>query len=248
MFVDGDTVLHPDFVQRALDAMADERVAAVAGLVSELRPYCSIYTRVLDLDWWQPIGPVEFCGGNALMRRSVLEALGGFDETMIAGEEPELCGRMRAAGHVILHLDLPMVAHDLAVTRWSQYWKRAVRSGHAFAQVAHRFRGNGGFWRREARGNVVHTTVLLGLLAAGVAGSLLLRSPAPVLAAVAVLVALVLRTAWRARRKSPDAVTLLLYGVHTHLQQLPITIGQILFHRDRRRGLRRGLIEYKPWR
>jgi len=248
MFVDGDTVLHPDFVQRALDAMADGRVAAVAGLVSEVRPYCSVYTRVLDLDWWQPIGPVDFCGGNALMRRSVLAALGGFDETLIAGEEPELCGRIRAAGHLILHLDQPMVAHDLAVTRWSQYWKRAVRSGHAFAQVAERFRETDGFWHREARANVVHTSILLGLVAAGVGGSLLLRSPVPVLAVLAVLLALVLRTAWRARRKSPSTVTLLLYGVHAHLQQLPITVGQILFHRDRRRGQRRRLIEYKPWK
>ncbi len=249
MFVDGDTVLDPDFVAAGLAALEDTRIAAVAGHVREVRPYCSIYTRVLDLDWWQAVGPVDFCGGNALVRRSVLAGLGGFDESLIAGEEPELCCRMRAAGHGILHLDHPMVSHDLAVTRWGQYWRRAVRSGHAYAQVAERFRETDApFWRREARHNVLHTAALLLLVVAGTAGSLALASPLPALAALAVLLALVLRTAWRARRKSADPLTLLLYGLHSHVQAFPITLGQWLFHRDRRRGRERRLIEYKRWR
>ncbi len=66
----------------------------------------------------------------------------GFDASLIAGEEPELCRRLRARGDQILHVDRPMTGHDLAMTRWQQYWRRAVRAGHAYAEVAARFRGD----------------------------------------------------------------------------------------------------------
>lgn len=40
-------------------------------------------------------------------------------------------------------------------------------------------------------------------------------------------------------------MTRLLYGVHSHLQQIPILIGQLGYYSDRRAGRRRRLIEYK---
>jgi len=38
---------------------------------------------------------------------------------------------------------------------------------------------------------------------------------------------------------------LLFYGLHSHLQQIPICVGQLGYALDRRRGNRRALIEYK---
>ena len=75
------------------------------------------------------------------MRREALVEVDGFDASLIAGEEPELCQRLRARGYQILHVDRPMTGHDLAMTHWRQYWRRAVRAGHAYAEVAARFRG-----------------------------------------------------------------------------------------------------------
>lgn len=246
LFLDGDTILHPDFPALALAAMRDQSVAVVWGHRREIQTNGSLFNRVLDLDWIYSPGLSEFCGGDALMRRAVLEEVGGFDSTLIAGEEPELCQRIRAKDLQILHLDVPMTGHDLAMTQWSQYWRRAVRAGHAYAEVSDRTAsGPYPLWQDDSRRNVRRGAVLMALIIGGPVLSMLLRDATPLVVTWLLLAALMLRTAWKARWKSGDWVTLLLYGVHSHLQQLPILIGQLGYWRDRRRGQRRGLIEYK---
>lgn len=246
LFLDGDTILHPDFVMQASRAFNDPQVAVVWGHRRELHPEHSIYNRVLDLDWVYPPGPSEFCGGDALMRRAILAEVGGYDETLIAGEEPEMCRRIRSLGYVIEHLDLPMTGHDLAMTRWSQYWRRAFRAGHAYAEVSDRFRGTGQpLWEREVKRTLVHGTMVLGLGALGLIGPFMLRSLWPLLLAVGLFLLLALRTAWKVGWKSPEPLTRFLYGIHSHLQQVPILFGQLSYWRDRRAGRQRRLIEYK---
>jgi hypothetical protein len=53
------------------------------------------------------------------------------------------------------------------------------------------------------------------------------------------------RTAAKAGWKTSNPWTRLFYGLHSHLQQIPIYIGQLQYQRDRRKGRTRGLIEYK---
>lgn len=246
LFLDGDTVLDPAFPAAALAEFADTKVAVVWGHRREIHPERSLYNRVLDLDWIYPPGLSDFCGGDAVMRREVLEQVGGFDASLIAGEEPELCQRIRAAGFVILHIDRPMTGHDLAMTRWVQYWKRATRAGHAYAEVSERLKdGPFPLWRAESRGNVRRVGVLLGVLAVGLAAAGLLASVLPLVLVLGFYAALVVRTAWKARWKGGDWLTLLLYGLHSQFQHVPILLGQMGYWRDRRKGLKRGLIEYK---
>ncbi len=246
LFLDGDTILDPDFVLRALPVFADPQVAVAAGNRREIRPGDSFYNRVLDLDWISPAGVADFCGGDALMRRSVLEQVGGYDENLIAGEEPEMCRRMRGLGYRILHLDLPMTGHDLAMTRWSQYWRRATRTGYAYAEVSERFRGSGlPFWEHEVRHNRRRTAVLLAMPMAAVLAAIVLREFWPLAVIPIFYAAIALRSAYKCRWKGGGALTLLLYGIHSHLQQIPICIGQLQYYRDRRAGRARGLIEYK---
>jgi cellulose synthase/poly-beta-1,6-N-acetylglucosamine synthase-like glycosyltransferase len=247
LFLDGDTVLHAGFVAASLADFLDPKVAVVWGHRREIHPEQSLFNRVLDLDWIYPPGPSDFCGGDAIMRLSALQEVGGFDASLIAGEEPELCQRMRAKGYTILHVDRPMTGHDLAMTRWPAYWRRAFRAGYAYAEVSHRLR-NGPFplWVREARRNLIHALVLLGLTLAVVIAGFALGSLWPVLLLPLALGALALRTAvkvsWKAR---DDKLTLLLYGLHSHFQQIPIFFGQLAWMRDRRRSQQRLLIEYK---
>jgi Glycosyl transferase family group 2 len=169
--------------------------------------------------------------------RRVLEEVGGFDERLIAGEEPEMCQRIRARGYTILHVDRAMTAHDLAMTHWRQYWRRAVRAGYAYAEVSGRFAAAGiNLWQAEARRNRIHGVLLAALGLGAAAGSMLLRSGAPLWAAAIVMVLLALRTAHRVRWKSADFTTRFLYGLHSHLQQVPILCGQIRYWRDRHAG------------
>lgn len=246
LFLDGDTVLDAAFPACALRELAEPQVGVVWGHRREIRAHDSIYNRVLDLDWIFPIGESTYCGGDAVMRREVLVRTDGFDDTLIAGEEPELCRRIRAAGWTIRHIDAPMTGHDLAIGSFRQYWRRAFRSGHAYAELAARFRGSADpLWLAESRRNLAHGAALIALPAAAALASVATASIAPVCVIVALLGAVVLRSAYRARAKSEQLLTRLAYAVHSHLQQVPIALGQLAFRLDRARGRRRGLIDYK---
>lgn len=246
LFLDGDTVVHPDFAETALAALKDPQIAIVWGHRRESRTTDSLYNRILDLDWIYAPGDTEFCGGDAVMRRSVLEEVGGYDENLIAGEEPEMCRRIRSRGWRIVHIDAPMTAHDLAMTAWRQYWRRAVRAGYAYAQVSERFRDTEDpFWDEDRLRNLTRGTFWLSLHGIAIVLSAALLTPWPLLLAVSFTLLMAARSAWIARWKCSQPATLLLYGVHSHLQQIPILFGQWQYWRDRKKGLHRGLIEYK---
>ncbi len=250
LFLDGDTILHRDFARIALGSLkADQGIAAVWGHRRELNPDRSVYNRVADLDWVYAPGFTDYCGGDALMRRSALSEVGGFDADLIAGEEPELCRRLRARSYRILHVDAPMTLHDLDLRRFSQYWRHAVRAGYAYAEMSHRFRGSSDpMWSRESKKNLLAGMFWMLWFAAAL-GVLLFASlwAVPGIALwIAATVGLTARSAWKARSKAPGRpALLLLYGVHSHLQQIPILFGQVKYLRDRHLGKQRKLIEYK---
>jgi glycosyltransferase involved in cell wall biosynthesis len=246
LFLDGDTVLHEDFPRLALDALAqNSTVAAVWGHRRELRTQTSVYNRVLDLDWIYAPGDTDYCGGDVLMRRCALEQVDGFDSTLIAGEEPELCRRLRHCGHRILHIDSAMTGHDLNITRFSQYWRRALRAGHAYAEISNRFHASSDpMWLRESKGNRIRGAFWLASPIGCVACTGF--SLVPLILCSSLFAGLSIRSAWKARWKaSGRPILLLLYGMHSQLQQIPIFIGQIQFDLHRRAGRRHRLIEYK---
>jgi len=133
-FVDGDCELVDGWLDAAiafLEQQAD--AAAVFGRRRERHPERSIYNRICDAEWDVPLGHARACGGDVMMRTAALEQAGGYRDDFIAGEEPELCVRLRAAGWTIWRIDAEMTRHDAAMTRFGQWWRRNVRSGYAFA-------------------------------------------------------------------------------------------------------------------
>jgi cellulose synthase/poly-beta-1,6-N-acetylglucosamine synthase-like glycosyltransferase len=245
LFLDGDTELHPGFVKRALQALDDASLCAAWGHLRESNPQQSIYTRVLDLDWIYPPGITLYFGGNVLVRRSAMAEVGGFDPTLNAGEEPELCARLRAKGWNILHIDAPMVRHDLAIRTFKAYARRSYRSGIAYAEVTHRMQELGdALWQHEARRDLVH-----GLLYMALPLLLVLAFVMHVLAGVALglmAVAVLLRSAWRCRERAPGNVLLALqYAVHSHVQKIPACFGQLAWKRAHARKQRLALVDYK---
>ena len=137
-FVDGDCELTDAWAERALSFLNSHKdVGVVCGRLRERHPEQSIYNWLCDREWDRPMGEVRACGGTAMMRVNAIDAVGGFRNDLIAGEEPELCVRLRAAGWRVWRLDSEMALHDAAMTRISQWWARTLRGGYAFAQGAY---------------------------------------------------------------------------------------------------------------
>lgn len=245
-FVDGDCRVASDWMTVAgVHMETDSTLGVVCGRRKELHPERSIYNAFCDIEWDTPVGPASACGGDALYRVSALQKVGGFDPKFIAGEEPELCFRIRQEGYRIERLDADMTYHDAAMTKFSQWWKRSERSGHAY------YLG----WAKHGRANQEHfyQRELKSILTwCGIAVTLSLMSvlliswiPMAVLAGI-----LGLQTARIFRRLDPKYKVLsvslrLLYSASLMVCKVPQGLGVIRAHRIKQKGQVARLVEYK---
>jgi len=174
LFLDGDCELAPGFASSAV--ITFERhpdCAIVTGHLSERFPDASIYNRLCAIEWRAPAGRIEnmnALGGIMMARIAAFQAVNGFDERAIAGEEPDLGVRLGLAGYSIVKIDQPMATHDAQIMTFRQWWIRAVRGGHA---LAHRYARHGRTRFRDGRrelmsdlawGFVLPATVIILLL------------------------------------------------------------------------------------
>jgi glycosyltransferase involved in cell wall biosynthesis len=136
-FIDGDCELVDAWLVTAMEFIGQRRdVAVVCGRRRERYPSASVYNSLCDIEWNTPVGEAAACGGDSLMRVEAFEPVGGFRAQLIAGEEPELCLRLREQEWKIWRLDAEMTRHDAAITRFRQWWMRTVRGGYAATEVA----------------------------------------------------------------------------------------------------------------
>lgn len=231
-FVDGDCRMQPGWLEAA-EAFLSTRpsVAVVCGRRREIHPEASVWNRLCDAEWDTPLGQAKACGGDALMRVAAVAKVGGYDPGLIAGEEPELCVRLRQAGWQVWRIDREMTLHDAAMTRIGQWWKRTRRSGHAFAEgAAMHGAPPERHWVAETRravlwGAVLPLVTLLGLVMTPWAGLLLLAYPLQILRL--------------SRRLGWERAAFLVLG------KVPEAQGVLEYHLNRLRRRRAGLIEYK---
>ena len=168
-FVDGDCRIVDGWIRKARDFFRDkDRLAIVCGRRREIFPDVSIYNRICDDEWNTPVGETEACGGDCLIRVKAFREVNGYSADLIAGEEPEMCLRMREIGWTIWRIDADMTLHDANIKNFSQWWRRSVRAGHAYAQVAARHRtSDKRIWIRNVRrslfwGGVLPAASLIG--------------------------------------------------------------------------------------
>lgn len=134
-FIDGDCEIQPNWLVKAYQFLiGNDDYAVVCGRRRERFPEQSIYNELCNIEWNTPIGDAKSCGGDALIRVSAFTQVGGYNDALIAGEEPEMCFRLRDKGWKVFRLDAEMTLHDAAMTHVGQWWNRAMRAGFAYAQ------------------------------------------------------------------------------------------------------------------
>lgn len=140
-FVDGDCELLPGWLDAARRALlANAGCVAVVGHLQERNAHATPYNRLCALEWKSPPGVLKDFGGFggvSMIRADVFQKLGGFNPAVIAGEDSELGVRIGLAGYRVTKIDQPMATHDANITSFQQWWRRAVRAGHAIGQRAH---------------------------------------------------------------------------------------------------------------
>jgi len=240
MFVDGDCEVDPEWLPRAERYLDEhEDYAAVCGRRRERYPGATVYNYLCDVEWDTPVGDTKSCGGDAMMRAEAFAAVRGFNPGLIAGEEPELCVRLRGAGWKIRRIDQEMTLHDAYVTRFSQWWTRMRRGGHAYAEgAAMHGAPPERHWVKESRRAVMWGLVLPILAVAA--------SPFTKGLSLALLLLYPLNLARIARRLSragePRPWTVATFLV---LSKFPEGQGWLRYQTGRLTGSRSKLIEYK---
>lgn len=134
LFLDSDTTLDPGFLKRALSEIKNQ-VAAVCGHRQERHPYRNLYHMIAAMEWRDEIGLCRYFGGDVLIRRDALEKTNGYDESLWGGEDPDLSYRVRQLGFQVIRLDVPMTTHDINMSTFRQYFKRAHRTGYNYISV-----------------------------------------------------------------------------------------------------------------
>ncbi len=242
-FVDGDCEMREGWIDAAESYLkSNSSVVAVCGRRRERFPAASIYNKLTDMEWDTPVGVAEACGGDALIRVSTLQQVGGYDAGLIAGEEPDLCYRMAKAGGQVVRLDLEMTLHDAQLVRFGQWWTRSTRAGHAYAENYSNHRKDGkGFKRKELFSN----------LAWGAALPLAAVGGIPMTAGLSLLALAGYLTLWRRVKRyrqtcGDEEAAADQYATYCVLGKLAQAAGAIQFFWNRLvRGRRSVLIEYK---
>ena len=237
-FVDGDCEVDSGWTDAALSFFrCRPKAAAVCGRLRERYPERSVYNRLCDLEWNAVVGEVRSCGGIVVMRVDALQAVGGFRDELIAGEEPELCVRLRKAGWSVWRIPSEMALHDAALLRFGQWWRRAKRGGHAYAEGAHLHGAPPERYAvRETRRAMVWGLVLPMLLV------LLFLTDVRWFWLATLYPAQVLRLAWRFSADGRPDWTRAFFMV---LARFAEASGVVKFHWNRLLRRRTALIEYK---
>lgn len=238
-FVDGDCIVNSQWIKTAVDYLVSHpKVAVVCGRRRELFPQRSIYNHMCNLEWNTPIGEAKACGGDALMRADVIKLVGGYNNHLIAGEEPELCIRIRKADYHIWRLDAEMTLHDAAITKFSQWWKRTMRAGYAYAEGAYLHGAAPEYhWVAESK-----RAWIWGLLIPFSVMILLIISPVLGLLLMLIYPLQILRLTIKSKQKFKDS---LIQAIFLIIGKFAEALGQVKFWCNRYFGQQSKIIEYK---
>ncbi len=238
-FVDADCLVEPGWVAAAAEALdADPSLGIVTGWRREEDPRRNLFHGLLEEEWHGPTGEIDACGGDMMVRAEAYLAAGGFDARLVSSEDEEFVWRLRArTGLRAVRLPRPMTVHDARMDRLGQWWRRMVRAGLGFEEVAARFPAN-------HRGERLRAWVYAGAVPGIALLGLLLGQPLLLLA----LLAWPLNWARTARGLRGRGLPWARAGGQAALlvlAKLPTLQGMLAWRLRRMRGVGPRLIEYK---
>lgn len=150
-FLDSDVVPRRGWLEALLGHFCDPAVALVAPRIVGLQTANNLVARYeavrssLDLGLREapvvPYGTVSYVPSAAIIcRRSALEQVGGFDESLTCGEDVDLCWRLVEVGARLRYEPIALVAHDHR-TRLRDWFARKAFYGESAAPLATRHPG-----------------------------------------------------------------------------------------------------------
>ena len=142
---DADYYPQKNIVEKLVKEFIDPKVGAVQGRVVVLNEPQNIVTRLValeriggyrvDQEARDKLGLVTQFGGTVGgFRRSLLESLGGWDETILA-EDTDLTFRVYLAGYRVKYV-ADAECYEEAVENWRAYWKQRYRWAKGHMQCA----------------------------------------------------------------------------------------------------------------
>ncbi|MBN1907879.1 MAG: glycosyltransferase [Deltaproteobacteria bacterium] len=166
-FLDADMIIDPDWFLHA-HKLLENNIGAVTGTLKEIYPDKNIYHILAEMEWAGKEGPCDFFGGGVLISRKALEDANGYDEYLIAGEDPDLSYRIREKGWLIKRSGHTMAMHDINMSSFLKYLKRAFRGGYAYAEISFRYiKKNEKMWFRETLRILVRSLLPLIIMLTG---------------------------------------------------------------------------------
>lgn len=238
-FVDADCEVVDGWLDRGRRFLEEHPgVALVAGRRRERFPERSMYIRLADVEWDLPIGEIDYSHGDMMVRVDAFRQVGGFDPKMFDAEDRDFCIRLRRAGFTLMRVDAEMTLHDIAITRFGQWFRRCMRSGYGFPLMAslHGIR-HGRYDLRHVL-SALFWAVVLPVLSLGLAWpthglSLLLLLLYPIQ---------ILRIFWRNRSAGMEPRLAWHYGWTCTLARFPHALGLMRFCKETIRGRERTTI------
>jgi len=240
-FIDGDCEIYSDWLTKGRQFLVENSTyAVVCGRVKERFPERSIYNALCDIEWDAPQGEALSCGGIALIRLAAYKQVNGYRDNLIAGEEPEMCFRLRQQGWGIYRLNAEMTLHDAEMTKFSQWWNRAKRGGYAYASSFYLHGQSAEKFKKKEVLSIIFWAGFLPIICL-----LLAVINQYVLAFLLVYILQILKVFIKCEIKNEKLLIKLIYSITIVLGKFPQFLGIIKFVINKIKNNKEYLIEYK---
>ncbi|MFL0810260.1 MAG: glycosyltransferase [Agarilytica sp.] len=240
-FLDGDCEVLSGWVEAGLQTLEDPKIGIASGRRAERYPDASIYNTLMDMEWNSPVGEIMGVPGDILIEVELFKKLEGFNPALIAGEDFDLCLRAKELGFITYRVDAPMSMHDANIMHFSQWYKRAKRGGHAWANLYHiHYHTAAHHFRRKIFGILFYALLLPFAL-------IFFANVRPALAVVLIIGFLLMVSRSVVKRLlAGDAIKLALgYSALSYIAKFPELLGMYEYWKVILRKQRHTLIEYK---